>query len=328
MISVIVPVYNAEKTLIQCIDSILSQRYKDFELLLINDGSKDKSGKICDDYALKDNRVRVFHQPNRGVSAARNLGLENMKGEFVTFCDSDDWVEDTWLSDYIDNYNGEDVLYQNARWWKGDEILLDRKVSLSPALSTFEKIKSLYLTNTLFYIWSALWKTSIIKANLLKFPNVKLWEDGIWASYYCTHINNIDIIPNEKCHNYNYNYRFPTETRDYQKINVEKTLALFMNMDSFDTLCKSFHKEHEFSSFSKKITPILYHDLFLIYKNNTLEQKEKLDILKIYSQKKKRLFLDSKDSYIFKILHLFLFKNYRISDLVYKIILKIKYNNR
>lgn len=89
-ISVIVPVYNTEQYLPRCIDSILSQSFTDFGLLLIDDGSKDGSGKICDAYAEKDNRIRVFHKENGGVSSARNLGLDNAKGEWVCFVDSDD----------------------------------------------------------------------------------------------------------------------------------------------------------------------------------------------------------------------------------------------
>ena len=77
MISIIVPVYNAEKSLRRCIDSILSQSYKDFELLLINDGSTDASGDICDEYAKRDARIRVFHKQNGGASSARNVGLDN-----------------------------------------------------------------------------------------------------------------------------------------------------------------------------------------------------------------------------------------------------------
>lgn len=92
-LSVIVPVYNAEDYLHRCIDSILAQTFTDFELLLINDGSKDNSGKICDEYAAKDNRIRVFHKDNGGVSSARNVGLDNVRGEYVTFVDSDDWIE-------------------------------------------------------------------------------------------------------------------------------------------------------------------------------------------------------------------------------------------
>ena len=97
-ISVIVPVYNAEKYLHRCIDSILSQTFTDFELLLINDGSKDSSGAICDEYAAKDNRVRVFHKENGGASSARNLGLDNAKGEWIAFVDSDDLLEVNMLN--------------------------------------------------------------------------------------------------------------------------------------------------------------------------------------------------------------------------------------
>lgn len=93
LISIIVPVYNSENTLRRCVDSILAQTYQNFELLLIDDGSKDCSGEICDEYATIDSRVRVFHQENRGVSSARNVGLDNAYGEWITFCDSDDYLE-------------------------------------------------------------------------------------------------------------------------------------------------------------------------------------------------------------------------------------------
>lgn len=90
LISVIVPVYNAEKYLNRCVDSILSQTMTNFELLLIDDGSQDNSGRICDEYAEKDARVRAFHKPNGGVSSARNLGLDNAMGNWITYVDADD----------------------------------------------------------------------------------------------------------------------------------------------------------------------------------------------------------------------------------------------
>ncbi|MBR4996068.1 MAG: glycosyltransferase family 2 protein [Alistipes sp.] len=91
MISIIVPIYNTETYLRECVDSILAQTYTDFELLLIDDGSKDSSGVICDEYAAKDSRVRVFHKENGGVSSARNLGLNNAKGEYLIVIDADDY---------------------------------------------------------------------------------------------------------------------------------------------------------------------------------------------------------------------------------------------
>lgn len=111
-ISVIVPVYNAEKYLHRCIDSILSQTFTDFELLLIDDGSKDKSGAICDEYAAKDSRVRVFHKENGGVSSARNLGLDYANSEWIAFVDADDSVLPNWLSIFIDNCTESDLVVQ------------------------------------------------------------------------------------------------------------------------------------------------------------------------------------------------------------------------
>lgn len=93
MISIIVPVYNVELYIHQCIDSIISQTYRDIEILLIDDGSTDKCGNICDEYARIDPRIRVFHTQNKGLSAARNLGLREAKGDYIGFVDSDDWIE-------------------------------------------------------------------------------------------------------------------------------------------------------------------------------------------------------------------------------------------
>ena len=100
-ISVIVPVYNAEKYLHRCIDSVLAQTYKDFELLLIDDGSKDSSGTICDEYAAQDARVKVFHKENGGVSSARNVGLDHARGEWIMHLDGDDWIEHDMLERLI-----------------------------------------------------------------------------------------------------------------------------------------------------------------------------------------------------------------------------------
>lgn len=97
MISVIVPVYNVEPYLRKCIDSILAQTYRDFELILIDDGSPDNCGAICDEYAAQDSRIRVIHQGNCGVSVARNTGLDAAKGEYVSFVDSDDWIDNEYL---------------------------------------------------------------------------------------------------------------------------------------------------------------------------------------------------------------------------------------
>ncbi len=97
-ISIVVPVYNAESTLIQCLESIQQQDFKNFEVLLIDDGSSDGSSKICEDYVINDKRFRYFYKSNGGVSSARQCGLDNAKGKYLIFVDSDDWVEHNFLS--------------------------------------------------------------------------------------------------------------------------------------------------------------------------------------------------------------------------------------
>ena len=110
MISVVVPVYRVEKYLHRCVDSILNQTYNDLEIILVDDGSPDNSPAICDEYAKKDSRVRVFHQKNAGAAAARNVGLRNAKGDFVAFVDADDWLEKDMyhrLSDALISQNAD-----------------------------------------------------------------------------------------------------------------------------------------------------------------------------------------------------------------------------
>ena len=108
-VSVIVPVYKAEAYLERCVDSLLAQTFRDFEILLIDDGSPDRSGEICDMYARKDDRVRVFHQKNSGVSMARQKGLDEARGEYVIHADPDDWVEPDMLEELYAKAKEEDA---------------------------------------------------------------------------------------------------------------------------------------------------------------------------------------------------------------------------
>lgn len=108
-VSVIVPVYNVEQYLRCCIGSVLAQTFSDFELILVDDGSPDNCGAICDEYAAKDSRIVVIHQKNSGVSCARNTALKVAKGEYVTFCDSDDYYATTWLEDLYSGIGEADI---------------------------------------------------------------------------------------------------------------------------------------------------------------------------------------------------------------------------
>lgn len=114
-VSIIVPVYKAEAYLHRCLDSILAQTFTDWELLLVDDGSPDRSGVICDEYAAKDDRIRVFHKENGGVSSARQKGQDEAQGEYTIHADPDDWVEPTMLEE----------LYKKAKADDADMVICD-----------------------------------------------------------------------------------------------------------------------------------------------------------------------------------------------------------
>ena len=181
-ISVIVPVYNVEQYLHRCIDSILAQTFTDFELLLIDDGSKDRSGEICDEYAGKDERVRVFHKENGGVSSARNLGIDNAKGEWISFVDGDDvinpkikWnliVEDINEADYV-LFNGRDFIdskdgKDNIEDFYGEDYKINSSLKKADFLLK-------YVCHNHFLIWYR--KDLIEKYNIRFTIGMKVAED-------------------------------------------------------------------------------------------------------------------------------------------------------
>lgn len=119
-VSVIVPVYNVEKYLRQCLDSIINQTYRNLEIVLVDDGSPDNSGTICDEYEQKDSRIRVIHRENGGLSAARNSGLDIATGEYVAFVDSDDWLADTFVEKLCEKAEKDALVIANLISWETD----------------------------------------------------------------------------------------------------------------------------------------------------------------------------------------------------------------
>ena len=181
-LSVIVPIYNVEDYLGECIDSILSQTYTDFELILVDDGSTDACPALCDEYAAKDQRIQVIHKENGGLSDARNTGIEAAKGEFLIFLDSDDWwVDGTVLAKIADLSVGADVVYFGRKDVSGDEIWEDPVVHrlekcyptgiafMDDALrarSTFPWLACLYAFNS-----------ALLKEQGIRFPVGRVYED-------------------------------------------------------------------------------------------------------------------------------------------------------
>ncbi|WP_051190344.1 glycosyltransferase family 2 protein [Kaistella palustris] len=183
MISVIVPVYNAGKYLEQCIESIVRQKIADFEIILINDGSTDRSGEICDKYVCLDERVRVFHQQNAGVSNARNVGIKAAVGEWITFIDSDDYITENYFNSITDNLNADWILVNISRDLNSEIHehlkLVDRR---------YEKtsfIKDFFLYPHFPGPWAKFFKRDIIINNKLQFnPDLKFGEDALFNLQY------------------------------------------------------------------------------------------------------------------------------------------------
>lgn len=192
-ISVIVPVYKAESYLHRCVDSILAQTFSDFEVLLIDDGSPDKSGEICDEYALKDSRVRVFHKENGGVSSARNLGLDNAVGDFVMFVDSDDWI----VSDCLELCIKE--IFENeldALQFGFVQVWNDSK-SYRIKNGTYILSGKQYLQTRNFNVavWAGVYKRNIIEEYNLRFPSqLKLAEDQIFTLSFFRYVQRIKYL--------------------------------------------------------------------------------------------------------------------------------------
>ncbi len=210
IISVIVPVYNAEKTLRRCVDSILSQTFSDFELLLIDDGSKDDSGSICDEYEGKDDRVRVFHKDNGGASSARNIGLDNVLGEWVTFCDADDYVLEEWLENYdlTNRQVNADIVSQG---FETDSPVFDYDLEESNETYYYfehnspvvEAVDSLIRSKTIGFLWIKAFRVSILKLNKIRFDeSLPYGEDNVFVYKYLSHSNNSKGI---KSIGYHYN---------------------------------------------------------------------------------------------------------------------------
>ena len=207
-ISVIVPVYNVEQYLCRCVDSILAQTFPDFELLLIDDGSKDRSGEMCDEYAGKDERVRVFHKENGGVSVARNVGIENATGEYICFIDSDDWVEAEYFQVTNDNISDFDIMFFGAVWHYEDGG--QRSLSFCPVECKTNIGKEIchLLENDMGinyfgYTWNKVFRRDIIEKEKLQFvENLSLSEDEVFTLAYCNKCKALKIIDKPLYHYY------------------------------------------------------------------------------------------------------------------------------
>ena len=178
LISIIVPVYNVEQYLVQCLDSILAQTYKKLEILLVDDGSTDGSGKICDVYAARDSRITVFHTENHGLSAARNYAIDRAHGEYFAFIDSDDWFEENAIQRVIDAAGASDADIVAFRFFHEyvNETFESDGYDKEFTVENTEILKTVTLDKKISEdVWNKFYRAELF--NNIRYPEGRIFED-------------------------------------------------------------------------------------------------------------------------------------------------------
>ena len=242
-ISVIIPVYNAKQFLPNCIDSVLGQSFADFELLLIDDGSSDGSGAICDAYEEKDNRVRVFHKENGGASSARNVGLKNSKGEFVVFVDGDDWVENAYLEHLMED--DSDLLVTGLQRHSPSEVVTFTSKRQKVTMDELHEVWNQPEMNYLYcFPVAKRYKNAIIQEHQLSF-NEKLFlsEDLCFVLSYLKYAGGLSELP---YNDYHYLYHNPDRSSKF-KMNAEQIIDHHdFHEQCFDALKEKCHGDFQY----------------------------------------------------------------------------------
>lgn len=279
-VSIIIPVYNVEKHLSACIDSILSQSFKDWELILIDDGSRDNSGKICDEYVDKDNRIHAFHYNNGGASEARNRGIKEAKGEYITFIDSDDIVNTEYLSNFSYNEFLDFEIQGFMLNYIGHEQ--DNK-EIKPNSTKSAPIKDVYAESELNKLSRGpvckLFKRSIIVANNIAYPKgIQFGEDAIFVKRYLSHCNGMARSIAKADYMYNH---FPNEKSLTSRKHPGQMMYDVAKMDYelFELLEEKWGRMPKACrlDFKRNRTLEMYYSVctYLTEKNHTLNEKVK-----------------------------------------------------
>lgn len=285
-VSVIVPVYNAEKYLKRGVDSILGQTYTDFELILVDDGSQDESGRMCDDYAMSNPQIHVIHQANKGVSAARQVGLDAAIGEYVIFADPDDWIDPTMLDD----------LYQKAKQDSADVVICDFWVNSSTTAKRYENqrpnslkpdtiLSQLLLGELHGSTCNKLYNKATLKRYNISFPSKIIYCEDLWFNCKLLMNSNVRIgYLNKAYYHYDY-YSNPNglsrkvktkSVHDYQQFcdYIFESLDEYLFANEFHQLrCKTIELAFLSDCSSKEFYSICDNDDSMIIKKSVLKSK-------------------------------------------------------
>lgn len=226
-LSIIIPVYQAEKYLRDCLSSVLNQSFENFELILIDDGSTDESASICDEYAKNDSRILVIHQENKGQSAARNKGLKLAKGEFVGFIDNDDRIEPEMFALLLKLAKGNNTDITSCSYSQlnpDGEIVYPQKIDETVySFNNYDGMKEFLSREKLnIYVWTKIYKRSFLEKNSIRFEEGKIDEDFLFNFQAYKYSNKSLLVSLPK---YIYTYRLDSTSRSYSQTSLSKYLT-------------------------------------------------------------------------------------------------------
>lgn len=268
LISVIIPVYNVEKYLNECVDSVICQTYTNLEILLIDDGSNDKSPKICDEYKAKDKRISVYHKKNGGLSDARNYGVSKAHGEYVSFIDSDDYCSPSFIETlYVTLINGECdlvALKGGTDFWDGEQgprLLNNVNDSVVSYMNSKDVLEAMLYQNIATGAPFKFYKFELVKD--IKFPYGFLYEDVATTYKYFLKANKSAIVYGDL-----YAYRKRRDSIIRQDFSDKKLVAL----DIFDQLLND--EELKKCNLEKAVVSRVYAMLFSVFLQIPEDNKE------------------------------------------------------
>lgn len=248
LISVIVPIYNVEKYLRKCVDSLINQTYKNLEIILVDDGSPDNCPKICDEYAKQDSRIKVIHKENGGLSDARNAGMNIATGEYISFIDSDDWIKSEMIEEMYNRMieDNSDLVSSGVLWVDVDGTeIRTATVSENCVLNTEQAMKELINDGKLKqHVWNKLYKADLIKN--IPFDKGKYHEDVFWSYKVIGEAERISIEKNSY-----YFYVQRSESIMGEKYSAKRLDAL----DAMELRCE----------YTKDKFPKLYNNAISVY---------------------------------------------------------------